>query len=79
MSMCQVLTCGCQTLLIQNLVESCGLDYQVVQGAPQMFQLSAEDTLQPRLAFLREHLGVSAEGLAKILVKCVTTLHASRS
>ena len=42
---------------------------QVVQSAPQMFQLSTEDTLTPRLAFLRDQVGLSAEALAKVLVK----------
>lgn len=34
-----------------------------------MFQLSTENTLQPRLLFLKDQLGVSPEALAKILVK----------
>lgn len=43
--------------------------FQVVQSAPQMFQLSTEHTLTPRLAFLRDELGLSPEALAKVLVK----------
>lgn len=42
---------------------------QVVQSAPQTFQLSIEETLQPRTGFLIDHLGISTEGLAKIIVR----------
>lgn len=42
---------------------------KVVQSAPQTFQLSIEETLQPRTAFLTDRLGISPEGLAKILVR----------
>lgn len=42
---------------------------QIIQRAPHIFQLSLEGTLQPRLDCLKDQLGVTQEGLAKIIVK----------
>lgn len=42
---------------------------QVVQRAPNIFQLSLEGTMQPRLDFLKQQLGVTEEGLSKLIVK----------
>jgi hypothetical protein len=47
---------------------------QVVLRAPAVLELSVEDTLLPRVAFLRETVGVAEENLGKVILRLPSVL-----
>ena len=47
---------------------------QVVLRAPAVLELSVQETLLPRVAFLRDTVGVAAENLGKVILRLPSVL-----
>jgi mTERF len=47
---------------------------QVVMRAPAMLELNVDETLEPRVEFLRSAACVPADSIAKVLVRCPSLL-----
>ena len=50
------------------------LGMQVVLRAPAVLELSVEDTLLPRVAFLRDTVGIAEENLGKVIMRLPSVL-----